>query len=94
MLSGWGGRKNYELKILAKIPNLYEILKLKNFNFCFFTCCRQAKETESHIISGECEIYGDIRNEFDNLDSLDDLIDFFGKILKKRDLLEEEDNQH
>ena len=32
-------RKNYELKILAKIPNLYEVLKLKNFNFCFFTVC-------------------------------------------------------
>ena len=46
------------------------------------------------MISGECELYGDIRNEFDNLDSLDDLTDFFGKILKKRDLLEEEDNQH
>ena len=40
------------------------------------------------MISGECEIYGDIRNEFDNLDSPDDLIDLFGKILKKRDLLE------
>ena len=38
MLSGWGvrRRKNYELEILAKIPGLYEVPKLRNFNFCFF----------------------------------------------------------
>ena len=56
--------------------------------------CRQAKETESHILSGECEVYGDIRNEFENLDDLDTLVDFFGKILKKRDLLDEEESQN
>ena len=56
--------------------------------------CRQAKETESHILSGECEVYGDIRNEFENLDDLDTLVDFFGKILKKRDLLDAEESQN
>ena len=55
--------------------------------------CRQAKESEKHILSGECEVYGDIRNEFNNLDDLDNLINFFDKILKKRDLLEEKENQ-
>ena len=59
-----------------------------------FCRCRQAKETESYIIPGECEFYDDIRNEFDSLDDLDYLIDLFGKILKKRELLEEEENQH
>ena len=32
--------------------------------------CRQAKESESHLLSGECEVYGDIRDEFNNLEIL------------------------
>ena len=33
MLSGGGGRKDYGLEVLAKIPGLYEVPKLRNLIF-------------------------------------------------------------
>lgn len=39
--------------------------------------CRKSKESQKHILSGECEVYGDIRHNFADLDSLDDLVHCF-----------------
>ena len=50
--------------------------------------CQKARENEEHLISGECETYGEIRENFKNLDDLETLTKFFDAILKKRDLLD------
>ena len=54
--------------------------------------CHKAREEESHLISGECDVYGEIRAEFDDLDDDIVLVDFFNRILKKRETLDEEDS--
>ena len=54
--------------------------------------CLKAQENEKHLISGECEIYGEIRDEFQNLDDIENLTKFFDAVLKKRDELDEVQN--
>ena len=52
--------------------------------------CQRAKENQSHLISGECETYAEIRNEFESLDDIANLTKFFDAVLKKRDQLDED----
>ena len=47
--------------------------------------CRKARENEDHLTSGECEVFGEIRSKFGNLNNLEVLTKFFDAILKKRD---------
>ena len=54
--------------------------------------CHKAREEESHLISGECDVYGEIRAEFDDLDDDIVLVDFFNRILKMKERLDEEDS--
>ena len=54
--------------------------------------CGEAKEQEDHLRSGECEVYGDIRRQFENLDDIENLTKFFEAVLRKRDILEDEKN--
>jgi len=53
--------------------------------------CGKSGENEAHIISGECEVYADIRNEFENLDDIETLTKFFIAVLKKRDSLQDDE---
>ena len=53
--------------------------------------CQKARENEEHLISGECETYGEIREIFKYLDELETLTKFLDTILKKRDQLDEEE---
>ena len=36
--------------------------------------CGKEQEKESHITSGSCEVYGDIGNDFDNLEDNNELV--------------------
>ena len=54
--------------------------------------CRKALEKEDHLTSGECEVYGDIRRQFGDLDDIENLTKFFEAVLRKRDILEDEKN--
>ena len=49
--------------------------------------CRghKARENEQHLISGECEVFGELRNKFGNINNLEVLTKFFDAVLKKRD---------
>ena len=53
--------------------------------------CGEAKEEESHLLSGKCDVYGEIRGKYGNFDDDKELVDFFKEILAKRDKLEEEE---
>ena len=53
--------------------------------------CGKARENEAHLISGECEVYGEIRNEFENLDNIETLTKFFLAVLKKRESLQDDE---
>ena len=50
--------------------------------------CGKAREEESHLIYGDCEVYGEIRDKFDNLNDDENLVKFFNQVLAKRDLLD------
>ena len=52
--------------------------------------CREAREEEAHLISGNCEIYGEIRKKYELLDD-ENLVSFFNNVLKRRDELDDED---
>ena len=53
--------------------------------------CGEAREEESHLLSGVCEIYGEIRDKYSNLNDDNQLVDFFNEVLAQRDKLEEEE---
>ena len=51
--------------------------------------CRMAIEDESHLMSGLCPTYGDIREKYD-LDTSEDMVLMFREIMTRRDALEDE----
>ena len=55
--------------------------------------CSKEVEEESHIVSGNCEVYGDLRYQFGDLKEDKNLVDFFQAVLDRRDTLEEEDRR-
>ena len=63
---------------------------LKTDWLCF---CKEAREEESHILSGSCKIYGGLRKSFGNIDSDNDLVQFFSRVLEERARLEEQEEQ-
>ena len=54
--------------------------------------CLEATEDENHLLSGNCDIYGNIRAKYDNLDDDENLVKFFNEILKRRDELDDKEN--
>ena len=53
--------------------------------------CAQEREEESHLIAGDCPVYGDIRENYPDMESDEDLVKFFTEVLARRERLEEED---
>ena len=51
--------------------------------------CRKAREDESHLLSGQCEVYGEIHKKYDTLDNDENLVNFFNEVLARRELLED-----
>ena len=43
--------------------------------------CGEAREEESHLISGNCEVYGEIRSKYSDLNNDQQLVDFFNEVL-------------
>ena len=54
----------------------------------------KAKEEESHLIAGNCEVYGAIQAKYDILKDDNDLVHFFNDILAKRDELDMKTNEN
>ena len=49
-----------------------------------------SKEDESHIKDGNCPIYEDIREKYDDLEDDKNLVSFFREVLSRRNALDEE----
>ena len=75
------------------LPFAGNYAKDKRFARSDWLCkCREAKEDESHLISGNCDVYGEIRRKYSSLDDDNQLVNFFNEVLSRRDELEEEEN--
>jgi hypothetical protein len=51
--------------------------------------CEGEREVESHLVSGDCPVYGDIKEKFINLEDDNELVAFFREVLERRDLIDE-----
>jgi hypothetical protein len=60
---------------------------------CTFAICRCAKERqeESHLLSGNCSVYGDLRKKYNDLDSAENVVNFFSEVLARQERLEKEE---
>ena len=54
--------------------------------------CQRLKtvEEDSHIVSGQCEVYGNLRSQFGDLQEEKNLVQYFKAVLDRIDILEEE----
>ena len=52
---------------------------------CF---CKEAREDESHLTSGQCKVYGDLSENIPDLTDDESLVQFFIDVLARRDMLE------
>ena len=55
--------------------------------------CKTEKEEETHLRSGKCAIYGDLKDKYPNLEDDNQLAKFFSSVLDRRTRLEEQDKQ-
>ena len=55
--------------------------------------CLRTVEEKDHIVSGQCEVYGDLRSQFGDLQEDKNLVQYFQAVLDRRDILEEEDRR-
>ena len=52
--------------------------------------CQLTAEEESHLLSGNCPIFGSIREKYEDLNDDESLVSFFNEVLSLRDLINEE----
>jgi hypothetical protein len=52
--------------------------------------CKEAREEESHLTSGRCKVFGDLKERFGDLHNDDNLVQFFQEVLARRDELDRE----
>ena len=51
--------------------------------------CKRAIEEEPHLLSGNCEMYSDIRHKYGDLGDDKNLVRFFTQVLEMRDAIDE-----
>ena len=68
--------------------------KDKRFSRTEWMCrCAEEREEESHLMTGNCPVYGDLREKYGDLESDENLVSFFSEILARRDSLEEAERE-
>ena len=55
--------------------------------------CQKEIKSENHLISGQCQVYEDLRGQFSNLEDDTQLVNFFSAVLDRRGRLEEKDRR-
>ena len=50
--------------------------------------CLQSREEEIHLTSGQCQVYGDLKDKYSDLTEDDQLVQFFSDVLARREALE------
>ena len=51
------------------------------------------RESEPHLLAGQCEVYGDIRASYGDLEDDTSLVRFFKEVLDRRDAIDEAEKQ-
>ena len=54
--------------------------------------CLKSREEENHLMSGECEVYGDITRRYTDLTDDENLVSLFTEILDRRNQLDKQQN--
>jgi hypothetical protein len=68
--------------------------KDKRFSKTEWMCrCAENKEEESHLMTGDCPVYGDLKEKYGDLNSDENLVGFFADILARRERLEDEERE-
>jgi hypothetical protein len=87
-------RKWYRTRV-GLLPFAGNYSKDRRFARTNWMCrCLAVKEEEPHIVSGDCPVYSDIHERYENLNDFTELVGFFKEVLERRDLvdkLEEEE---
>ena len=61
----------------------------KRFKKTDWLCkCKESREDEAHLVSGQCSIYGDLTYKYSDLSNDDNLVGLFTDILTKREDLD------
>ena len=47
--------------------------------------CKESREEESHLTSGRCTVFGDLKERFGDLHDDENLVQFFHEVLARRD---------
>ena len=47
--------------------------------------CKESREEESHLTSGNCKVFGDLKGRFGDLHDDENLVQFFQEVLIRRD---------
>ena len=67
--------------------------KDKSFAKTNWLCkCLKSREVENHIMSGLCQVYGDITQRYTYLTDDEILVSLFMEVLERRDLLDKQQN--
>ena len=63
----------------------------RKFEKTNFMCrCEKKREDERHLMSTDCPVYADIREQFSDLDDDNQLVKYFGMVLARREELDSE----
>ena len=66
----------------------------KRFSKTQWICrCEDSIESEAHLTEGQCPVYGNLKEKYQNIDNDEDLIRLFNEILEMRETLEEEERR-
>ena len=105
MKEAYGKKPYLSLQVLSKVRQVfYTRVRMqpfagnfpgdKRFSKSNHRCrCSEEKEGETHLLTGNCPIYGDLRKKHSNLESDLDLLAFFSAVLARRERLEEEERR-
>ena len=55
--------------------------------------CQESREEESHLMSGNCKVYGDLTLKYSDLTCDDNLADLFTEVLARREQLTKQTNK-
>ena len=60
--------------------------KDRRFSSSEWLCrCKESREEESHLTSGKCKLFGDLKERFGDLHDDENLVQFFQEVLTRRD---------
>ena len=105
----WGGLQQERIYLKKKIFSVWQqyrarfglekftgnYSKDRRFTSLGWLCrCREAREEESHLTSGKCTVFGDLKERFGDLHDDENLVQFFQEVLARRDKIDKQKETH